>query len=643
MQKILKAFIFLPLFLLVFGCEHTKYIDSVEYVKEVEPNGEIFQALEITAENLAYSGEIAEPEGNKADTDLYKIWLPAGILITFEFESSEKDFEPYIGHTDNLGNYSFAIFEPLGKHRPTFVTTADGWQYFEIGDKRNTGDGKKTGGFKYWFRVIAKHLCDTEKYEKIKLNSILKREFSQNGEHVDILEIEFSENGIYQFDIDTENMLSDKFSFIMNCGSREIVAGNDDEDYYSNKIDPLIYARFEKNLRHLLVTGRILLDLSETETEKFTVSMKRQSDSSELEPNDTYNYANIVEGTEISGRLDDERKNILGEMGDDEDWFRFEVEKGDVLSVKITPESANPFVSEMWAASYSVTGSGLIPMRASRLSGIETNIMNMLVPFNGQIYLDLMGNSVPYSLEITRNNNIAGLDSKEGLLETELPDCAWKFYKWSFTEDNDFAEITLSVQGNTAGLYVFDKDYLPYAIPEPAEITRFFVRKYEKTESLVLGLYIGECEQNSGDKLNLSVTESKNPPEKWNHGTDKNPIKIKTEGAYQGFFDTDSGFYENFFEFTAEEDGTVYIMTSPDRGMTSFDIDTVVSLLHDGVESAASDDMIETVHFNKYSNISYKVKKGEVYTVKVAPFMSESSNVSAMNIKGYYILDLYLK
>jgi hypothetical protein len=65
--------------------------------------------------------------------------------------------------------------------------------------------------------------------------------------------------------------------------------------------------------------------------------------------------------------------------------------------------------------------------------------------------------------------------------------------------------------------------------------------------------------------------------------------------------------------------------------------------MKDGAQVASSDDMIESVDFNKYSFISYKVKKGEKYTIKIAPFMSESSNVLAMNIKGSYILDLYLK
>lgn len=635
---------FFSLLLIIFlGCEHTKYIDSMEYIKEVEPNESTFQAFEITEEGAAYSGEIAKPKNNSADTDLYKIWLPSGTLLTFEFESSSGDFEPYIAHTDNLGNYAFAVFEPLGKHRVTFVTTTGGWQYFEIGDKRNTGEEKKTGGYKYWFRVISSHICDKENYEKLESDSLLERNFRQNGYQIDILELDFSENAFYQINIDTKNMLSDKFSFVMNCGSREIVAGNDDEDYYSNKIDPLIYAKLEKNLRHLLVTGRMLLDLSEETEEKFDISFKKQPESEELEPNDTYNYATITDSSDISGYLDTEKKNILGAESDDEDWFRFEVEKGDILSVKITPENPSPFVAEMWASSYSITGTGLIPMRASMLSGTETHNINMLVPFNGQIYLDLLGSGIPYSLEIGRSSGMETFDSTEGSLETELPDCGWKFYKWSFDENSNFAEITLSIPENLAGLYVFDSSYLPYAMPEVAETTKFFVRKYDKTENLVFGLYIGNCEQNSGEKLTLSVAETASEPEKWTHGTDKDPVKISSGKAWQGYFDTDSAFYENFFEWTAEKDGTVFILTSPDRGSTAFDIDTVMTLLHDGKTAAESDDMIESIHFNKYSFISHKVKKGEKYTIKIAPFMSESSNIEAMNIKGSYILDLYVR
>ena len=642
MLKFLKYFSFLLFLPLFSGCEHTKYIDSAEYIYEVEPNEATYQALEISEGNI-YAAEIAKPKENSADTDLFKIWLPSGTLITFEFESREKNFEPYIGHTDNLGNYTFAVFKVPGKRRAAFVTTADGWQYFEIGDKRNTGNEKKTGGFKYWFRVISSHICDTENYEKIESNSMLKRVFSQNGSHIDILEPVFEKSALYQINVDTKNILSDKFSFVMNCGSREIVAGNDDEDYYSNKIDPLIYSRLEGNLRHLIVTGRMLLDLDETEDEVFDISFTQQPGSEELEPNDTFNYANIIDSTDISGYLDKEKKNILGEESDDEDWFRFKVEKGDILSFRITPENPSPFIAEIWAGSYDITGSGLIALRASMLSGIETHNINMLSPFNGELYLDLLGNDVPYNIEISRNNEIETFDSYAGELETELPDCGWKFFRWNADKEKNLAEITLSIPENLAGLYIFDSSLMPSATPDPAETVRFFSRKYELTESLVFGISIGNCEQNSGEKLRLSIEESISKPEKWTHGTDKNPVKIKTDSAYFGYFDTDSDFYENTFEFTAERDGTVYISTSPDRGSTAFDIDTVMTLLHNGVEIATSDDMIPTIHFNKYSFITHKVKKEETYTVKITPFMSESSNISAMNLKGYYILDLYLK
>ena len=642
MPKFLKFFSFFLFFPLVSGCTHTKYTDSAEYIYEVEPNEATFQAFEI-AEGSIYAAKIEKPKENSVDTDVFKIWLPSGTLLTFEFESDEKNFEPYIGHTDNLGNYTFAVFKVPGKRRVTFVTTADGWQYFEIGDKRNTGEGKKVGGFKYWFRIISSHICDVENYERIELNSTVKRVFSQHGGHVDILEPDFSENAVYQINIDTKNMLSDKFSFVMNCGSREIVAGNDDEDYYSNKIDPLIYSKFERNLRHLLVTARMLLDLDETEDEIFNVSLKKQPETEELEPNDTYNYANIVDSSNISGYLDKEKKNILGEESDDEDWFRFEVEKGDILSVKITPENPEPFTAEMWASSYNLTGSGLIPLRASMLSGLETHTMNIMSPFNGQIYLDLFGSDIPYNLEITKENEIETLNSEENSFEFEFPDCGWKFYKWKMADDANFAEITLNVPGNYAGLYVFDRDYLPFAMPEPLETTRFFVRKYEKTEYLVFGFYIGNCEQNSGEKLAFSVAETTSEPEKWSRGTDKNPVKISAGKAYQGFFDTDSDFYENIFEFTAERDGIAYILTNPDRESAAFDIDTVMSLAYDGEIIDISDDAMTSIHFNKYSFIAREVKAGETYTIKITPFMSESSNISAMNIKASYILDLYIR
>jgi len=56
-----------------------------------------------------------------------------------------------------------------------------------------------------------------------------------------------------------------------------------------------------------------------------------------------------------------------------------------------------------------------------------------------------------------------------------------------------------------------------------------------------------------------------------------------------------------------------------------------------------NDEMIEFLKFNRYSRLTWDVKKGEKYTVKVRPYMTESSNVEAMNITGNYILDIRIK
>ena len=109
--KPLKYLSLLLIFLLVSACGETKITESGDYVWEVEPNETIYQAMEIDEEGKVYGGEITAPQGNTGDSDLYKVWFPEGTLVTFEFESDSKDFEPYIGHTDSWGNDSFAVFD----------------------------------------------------------------------------------------------------------------------------------------------------------------------------------------------------------------------------------------------------------------------------------------------------------------------------------------------------------------------------------------------------------------------------------------------------------------------------------------------------------------------------------------------------
>ena len=641
-RLISKYFLFLVIVLTAAGCEKSKYTDAMEYIREIEPNEASYEAFEITEGNV-YAAEIAKVKKNISDTDIYKTWQPSGTLITFEIESNADKFMPYIAYSNNSGNTFFAVFDPSKKQRINFITSADGWQYFEFGDRRNLAEGKKFGGFKYWFRFISSHICDSINYEKIEQNSIVTRTFSGNNGHIDISELLVSENGYYQIDIDSHDLASDKYSFVINCQSREITSGNDHEDYYSNKIDPLIYARFESNLTHLLVTGKLLTDLTENSEETFEISFKKQPENEELEPNDTFNYANILNSDHISGELAKEKKQILGELKEDEDWFRFEVEKGDILNIKVTPENSYPFTAEIWANSYNFTGSGLIPLRAGRLSGIETNNINMIAPFNGSLYLDLSGTDLRYNLEITKEKIEEALEFESPEKEIELHECGWKFYRWNMKPESNFAEITLKSPGNSAGLYVFDRDFLPYAFPEPLETTKFFVRKYERTDSLLLAFYLGNCDVNSEEKLILSISESLSETEKTEYNVENAVQKVMLNTSFTGFFNTDNNLYENNFEFTASEDGTVYIMTSPYRQATDFDIDTVVSLTHGNKILAQSDDMISVIHFNKYSFISQSVKAGETYTFKVTPFMSESSNIEAMNIIGFYTIDLIFR
>ena len=154
------------IFMFFSGCSKVEIIDTVEYLEESEPNNQSFSANEISAGKI-YRADISKPVNDNADNDIFKVWSPAGTLISFEIESDEKNFQPYIGHTDNLSHAQFAIFNPPGKFRTDFITSVDGWQYFEIGDIRNTAEeGERVGGFSYYFRMISQHICSFDEMKK---------------------------------------------------------------------------------------------------------------------------------------------------------------------------------------------------------------------------------------------------------------------------------------------------------------------------------------------------------------------------------------------------------------------------------------------------------------------------------------------
>ncbi|HNW83185.1 MAG TPA: hypothetical protein PKG52_09875 [bacterium] len=639
-----KFLILLVLCVTFFSCSKSN-LDLKNYIVESEPNEQTFQANEIEAGNM-YAGEIAVKSEDEADTDLFKIWRPAGTEITIEVESDEADFFPYIGHTDNIGHSEFVTFVPPGRYKSVFMTSVDGWQYFEVGDVRNTDEnGPEYGGFNYYFRVSSVSICDNSTmYETLSEGGKLDREFDKSQSGNDIVEVNISENGYYQFRIDSETLESDKYTFIFNCDSGESAAGNDDEDYNSNLMNPLIYSRFESNLRYLAVTGRLFTDLNDEGADRYTASLKKQLIDSELEPNNLYNYANVTGSEEVTGNLSEKALTVLGETVDDQDWFKFDFVKGSVVDFAIRSEDGKDFSAEFWAGTYPVTGTTVIPLRFSSLSGSETHHINMMMPFTGTAYLLLSGKDENYEFTVSQPEEIETLLQFNGLVhkKIDMPDCRWAFYKWNMPESGELFEVRLVGVSSESGIHVFSEDMLPYAFVEPAGVNRVFIRRYEKTETLYLGLYFGNCEQLSGETMDLRIVEENSAVTEWTNGVSTEPVKVEP-GSYSGYFNTDDLFVENNFEVTIPYDGTLYLSTSPDRNTTSFDIDTVITVFKDSVQIAENDDMIDFLNYNKYSRLAIEVKKGENYTVRVKPFMTESSNIPSMNIKGNYILDIIIK
>ena len=606
-------------------------------IDEKEPNSATYEANEFEEGNI-YRGEIGLLEDG-ADTDLFKIWKPAGTLIKFVFESDSEDFNFYVGHSDGAGHGEFVISDAPGRFVAEFITSVDGWQYFEVGDRRNTSAEEYFySGFTYYFRASSTHLCD-KNFDEIKVDGIKTFSFDSSDSKSIIFKPVFETNGQFQLDIDSVEFLTDKAMFVLDCDSGEPAAGNDDESFYDNLLDPLIYSGFMKDGNYLGVVTRLLADLRNSGNEEFTLSLKKQLENEELEANNFYNYSNLTGRENVTGKLK--------KRGDDSDsdWFRFDFFKGQILNVDVAAGAGESFDAQIWAGTYPVTGSTIIPLRFSRISADETHHINMLMPFTGSAYMLLEGNDLEYKFSVTEIDDTETLLSFDGKVSRtlETTDCRWDFFKWNMPEEGSVFEINALGKASPAGFHIFTSDLLPYAFVEPDENTRFYLHRYSKTEEITLGLYYKNCNQDSENSMNLRIVPVEENFHKWDNGYSEAPVIYDGDGIYQGFIDTNNYFIENSFDIEVPRDGTLYLTTAPGGNIMEYNIDTVIYLYKGPYLATENDEMIDFLKFNRYSRLTWDVKKGEKYTVKVKPYMTESSNVDAMNITGNYILDIRIK
>jgi hypothetical protein len=646
MIKSATQFICSFLFLILFGCTQDRWLDE-HIIDEQEPNEQSYQANEISVGNT-YRGVVSKPYGGTPDTDLFKIWVTSGTVVVFEFESNDIDFRPYVAHASSSGQNEFALFKTPGRDIAEFAAAVTGWHYFEIGDKRNVfEDGRKFGGFVYYFRVNIYHICQNQPEAILEESVPYSSSFSGSYGNIVAATVNIENNGFHQISFKSENpQLIDMFAFVYDCDGRQTVIGSDDEDYYSSKLDPLIYGLFNKDSDLILVMGRILADLTESKDHPFKIDIFKQLQNQELEPNNLYNYANRTSFGPVTGELDSKEIEINGIKGDDVDIFKYGFQKGTLYNFEIETENEKGFSAQLWAGSVSQTGSMIIPLRFSELSGKHKHHMNMYMPFTGFTYLFLEGKGVPYSFSVEETGQIDSFINFDNRVSElfEPEECKWIFRKWTMPKDGNIFEVKLSGLTATAGFHIFSSDHYPYAFVNPMEETRFYIHRYDKTEELVFGMYFSKCEQNKENIMDIKISAVKENYHIWDNGFESTPVQVDKDGSYQGFIDTDNYLIENIFTFTAWESGMLYLTTAPDiNSLGTFYIDTVITLKHDSFELKTNDNTIEFINYNKFSFLTFPVKKGEQYSVFVKPFMSESSHIPSMNITGNYILDIRIK
>ncbi len=634
-----KQIIFIFLSIIFLSCEEQS---GQSINREIGFNDDMTQAQQVF-ESQIYHGSI-NTSSDKIDQDFYKFDAFSGEVVYFEFQTKKSDFVPYLFFQQKYGSLKFVVFQSGTKKIVKVFVQNDGAVWFSVGDYRNFNKKEPPffGGksFQYWFKFKTGDIC-LSKLQDLSVSKELKDNlFDDKGS---FKAYNFPEiRGIYAVSLKSDRK-NDKKMMIYDCKAHYLCCGSDDIDKLSGNTDSRIYRNFtgKKNLK-LIVDDWTTNFRDDTKTNEFTLKIEKQKKSEELEPNNTFEYANFLQTDEMSGNLAKKPFVIDGELQGDKDFFRVDIDKDTVVDFDITTFFKRNLLVESFAYAYNVTGMTIIPLKINSID-TETDeqyAVNLYMPFRGTLYFMLQGINLPYKFKFKKYKLKENVFSGENIFQLER--CKTKFVKFQYPFDVDKLKISVSdVNKKTdAGIYVY-ADEKPYILLDPVEKNTFYLLKNSISKNMVFGVFLNECEQNEDARVNLKIKK-----------VDFNLIdlKIKSSDAktveagnsYLGYFSSKLKLVKNRFEIVPKKDGILLVTTNP---LTSEEyLDTVLFLYDENNELLTkNDDMLNVLNSNRFSFLRFNVKKGKKYIIEATPFMDESSDIEAMNMEINYILDINIE
>ncbi|MCK5807347.1 hypothetical protein KAH37_00025 [bacterium] len=645
-QRIL-AVIALAFTLFSLSCNQPIFTFSRNVINEVEPNNDYGHANGEIIPGTVYSGNIAK--NSLPDEDFFSIDVEAGELYTIRLETdSNSPMTPEV----LISSTYFSYYWIVSGSKTTFTVPVleDGKLFLRISEMKNDDKEDETiyggPGYSYWFTISRDSFCNKE-YDDIGTDESVDFSLDSGTMHYLSFTPRSGWHGIESWCGDKSE--SDTWLTLFNCTSKLVIAGNDDRDAMSSLFNPWIYREFKNEQNMVLITSPIKQDLRNTTPFQCTVKTVAQKQKEELEPNDTFQFANQIEQSVISGYLEETNHIIEGVRQHDADFFRFDTEKKQMVTIDIDANQTTTIVTELWHFSYNYTSGYYIPLKFNSLSGEgDTSYrLKTFTPFTrGITYLKLQGKDNNYTISTTTTP--VSIEREGAFEETFDSDkCSGVVIKWDAPDSPYKAHFISSASGeNLAGLYIFADDGSPYTrLDDPnllsADITLF---KLHTGKSWYIMLFPLTCADPDNVALSLSVVIDKPEQIDIPFTVDKNETEAEVNQTYRGFIDSDNYLIENLYHFTVTNDGILTILTAPDFAEGEENLNTVIRLYDEkGEKVDENDNTIYNLWYNRYSQLILKVKKGEKYTLSVKPFMDDSSHIPSLNISTHYILDMKLR
>ncbi len=624
----------------LFSCSENSSSKQQQII-EKEPNNTYPEATNIELGQKyegVINGSFNMEEKSYCDIDIYLLEVRKGLTYTINFNSSNSNFAPFVELLSANGLLKKVVFESGKEAAISFNALNDDYLYFIFGDVRNLESEQcfTDKNYTYSFEISKEHPCDRDNIPLLKVNKEIDM-YNLNG---DIALFRANElDGTFGISAQNKNNETDRKMMLIDCFSESIVAYSDDLDSESNMLEPYIYFTSTGIHNYIISVENWITDFTKKEADAFTLETENQDMTKEFEPNDLPGYANIFSREKTEGFLDIELHLIDGQMEEDIDFFKDTALSGTVYEINITLPKGGSLNQNLYIVSTSLSSKELRKVSINNAAIGENSTTDIFVPTNGSLYFLFQGKNLPYSFS-TRNYapDKTLLTDAENQFQLKKCESVYANYQPSETKKT---RITTSYKDAPTELGIYHKTGNPYILKSITEKNTVVILPEKENKNLVVSGAIGVCNPGEENILKITVAEEEFKLEE-NEVTTETPVLASLNKSYIGFFNSFERILTNNFQLSIEEDKTLHLQTMYFDKKDNPGIDTVIRIKDENDNIIAENDDKDPLFLtNKYSYLSFSVKKGKKYTIEVKPFMDEElSDPDYMNIIAYYILDI---